>query len=218
VGDRMSILIKIYTGFFGLLTLMMLAGCASQPKQQQQVQQLNAHIQVKLNHYQQSDFKQVEATFYTHQPKALVFRVLSDIKQTSQWIEKLESIEVLYVYNNSQYLLRTTINSPWPFQNRELITCVDTFFEEKVTTITIYSCHERVAINDQYLRLTHAKSSWRLTEAADSRVEVNYKTWIDPAGYVPAFIFNHELIKNTKIDLKKLQRIIENAAMAQYAY
>lgn len=218
MGDIMSILIKICTGFLGLLMVMMLVSCASQPKQLQQAQQLSAQIQVKLNHYQQSDFKQVEATFYTHQSKALVFRVLSDIKQTSQWIEKLESIEVLSVYNNSQYLLRTTINSPWPFQNRELITCVDTFFADKVTTINIYSCHERVTINDQYLRLTHAQSSWRLTEATDSRVEINYKTWIDPAGYVPAFIFNHELIKNTKIDLKKLQSIIENASLTQYAY
>tara|TARA_R110001583_G_C5666121_1_gene410178 strand:+ start:1869 stop:2507 length:639 start_codon:yes stop_codon:yes gene_type:complete len=207
---------KILPACFGLLLIMLLSNCASQT--QQQKNKLNTEIQVKLNQYKQSDFKQVEATFFTHQSKALVFRVLSDISQTSQWLQRLDSIEVLSVYNNHQYLLRTTIDSPWPFQNRELITCVDTIFEDKITIIKILSCHERVPINDQYLRLIHAQSSWRLKEITDSLVEVNYKTWIDPAGYVPAFFFNNELIKTTKVDLKKLRVIIENASLSQYSY
>ena len=156
--------------------------------------------------------------FLTSKSKALVFRVLSDIKQTPQWLQRVDSLEVLTVYNNHQYLLRTIINSPWPFQNRELITCVDTFFEEKITTIKIVSCSDRAAIDDQYLRLKHLESSWEIRQVSDSLVEVNYKTWIDPAGAVPAFIFNSELINNTKVDFKKLQAIIENASLAQYAY
>lgn len=210
---------KILPACFALLSIMLLSSCVSQIEfSQSQEKKLNAEIQVKLNQYKQSNFQQVEATFFTHQSRALVFRVLSDISKTSQWLQRLETIEVLSVYNNHQYLLRTTINSPWPFQNRELITCVDTFFEDKITNIKIVSCHERVPLNEQYLRLTHAQSSWRLEEITDSLIEVNYKTWIDPAGYVPAFFFNNELIKTTKFDLKKLQVIIENASLTQYSY
>ena len=199
-----------------LLSTLLLSSCVI--THQTQPPQANTNIQVKLNQYKQSDFKQVEATFLTHQSKALVFRVLSDIKKTSQWLQRVESLTVLSAYNNHQYLLRTVINSPWPFQDRELITCVDTFFEEKTTRITIFSCTDRVASDDTFLRLQHVQSSWTITELSDSLVEVSYKTWLDPGGVVPAFIFNSELIDSTKVDLKKLQQIIETSSLEQYSY
>ncbi len=200
------------------VSLLLLSSCVITQSAQKKVPQKTPELQVTLNQYKQSNFKQVEATFFTKKSKALVFRVLSDIKQTAQWLERVSSLEVLTIYNNHQYLLRTIINSPWPFQDRELITCVNTFFEEKITTIKIISCSDRVPVDDQYLRLLHLESSWEIKETTGSVVEVNYKTWIDPAGAVPAFIFNSELINSTEIDLKKLQTMIENASLAQYAY
>jgi len=209
---------KVLQASFLVVSLLLLSSCVITHREVDKQVKTTADLQVKLNQYKQSNFKQVEATFFTQQSKALVFRVLSDIKQTSQWLKRVESLQVLAVYNNHQYLLRTVINSPWPFQDRELITCVDTFFEEKLTTIKIFSCSDKVPIDDQYQRLLHVESSWQIKEVSDSLVEVNYKTWIDPAGVVPAFIFNSELINNTKVDFKKLQTIIENASLAQYAY
>ena len=210
--------LKILKICFLLTSIQLLSSCSSVYTEQKQSSISTENIQVKLNQYKQSDFKQVEATFFTQQSKALVFRVLSDTDQTPQWLQHLDSLEVLAVYNNHQYLLRTIIDSPWPFQNRELITCVDTFFKESITLINIYSCTDRVPIDERYLRLSHIESSWEIREISDSLVEINYKTWIDPAGVVPAFLFNRELIRSTVVDLKRLKTIIENASLAQYSY
>jgi uncharacterized membrane protein len=212
----MIYLFKALQVCFFLVSIQLLSSCAT--VEQKQKLKSTASIQVKLNQYKQSNFKQVEATFLTKKSKNLVFRVLSNIKQTPKWLQRVDSLEVLTAYNNHQYLLRTIINSPWPFQNRELITCVNTFFEENITTIKIYSCSDRVLINDQYFRLLHVESSWRIKTITNSLVEVNYKTWIDPGGAVPAFIFNRELIDSTAVDLKKLQTLIENASLDQYSY
>ncbi|PKG38319.1 hypothetical protein [Psychromonas sp. Urea-02u-13] len=214
--------LKILKNCFLFTSITLLAGCAIVHQEEEvplkSQQKYNPNFQVKLNQYQQSNFKQVEATFFTQQPKELVFRVLSNIEQTSQWLQRLDSLEVLTVYNNHQYLLRTVINSPWPFKNRELITCVDTFFEEDNTTINIYSCSERVESDEVNLRLSQLESSWKITKISDSLVEVNYKAWLDPAGIVPAFIFNSELIDGTKADFIKLQAIINDASLDQYSY
>lgn len=175
-------------------------------------------IEIQLNQLAHSHFKQVEARFQTNQSRALVFRVLSDIDKTSQWLTRVEDLQVLAVYNNHQYLLRTLLNSPWPFRDRELITCVETTFEDSLTIINIYSCSDRVPENEDYLRLQAVESKWQLRELSDSVLEVQYQTWIDPAGNVPAFIFNRELIKNTKSDLKKLQQIIEESHLSDFAY
>lgn len=201
-----------------LASILFLCSCIIVHKEQEQVAKISTEIQVQLHQYKQSDFKQVEATFLTHQSKALVFRVLSDINKISQWLQQAKSIEVLAGYNNHQYLLRMLINSPWPFKNRELITCVNTFFDKNITTIKIFSCSDRVPINDRYVRLQHIESSWKITKISDTLVKVHYKAWLDPEGVVPAFLFNSKLIDSTEVDLKKLQIMINNASIEQYSY
>lgn len=200
------------------LLVLLLTGCITVEKTQKSSASISSNITFELTEFKKSDFKQVQATFDTSQSRLLVFRVLSDIKQTSKWLARVESVDVVTVYNNHQYLLRTIINSPWPFKNRELITCVDTFFDELTTRINIYGCSDRVPLNELYVRISRIESSWMIRKKSDALVEVSYKTWIDPAGNVPAFIFNRELINNTKTDLIKLQTIIDSAVLSDYPY
>lgn len=205
---------------FQIAFIALLSGCVlvSQAEQSEQKMNEKVNIQVESSQYKQSEFKQVEATFFTKQSKELVFRVLSNIEQTSQWLARVDSLEVIEVYNNHQYLLRTRLNSPWPFHNRELITCVDTFFEEAITRINISSCSERVPEDEAYVRLPEVESFWTIKKISDSFVEVNYKTWLDPTGHVPAFIFNRELINSTETDLGKLKVLIDNSSLADFSY
>ena len=205
---------KIITVSFFIIALLF-SGCASVKKQKQNSLE---NIQVRLNEYNESDFKQVEVTFFTHQSKELVFRVLSDIEHTSQWLSRLNRLEVLDVYNNQEYLLRTIISSPWPFKDRELITCVETSFNKLFTSIHISSCSDRVTINDEFQRISNVESHWVITKVSDTLVKVNYKAWLDPTGNVPSFIFNRELINNTKVDFKKLQLVIDSTSLDQFYY
>lgn len=201
------------------LALFLMGGCALiEQEQQRSEDKAQADTQLQLTQYQQSSFKQVEVTFFTTQSKELVFRVLSDIENTSKWFERIKELEVLEVYSNQEYLLRTLIAAPWPFKDRELITCVETQFEPLVTRIIIKSCSERVELDDNFLRLVNMQSSWEISKINAGLVKVNYKTWLDPGGHVPAFIYNRELVTNTGGDMERLQTIINNASMQQYSY
>jgi len=196
---------------------LLLTSCSTVPPQEKLSPSVN-RLLVKLTKYKQSAFNQVEAKFVTHQSKALVFRVLSDIKKTPQWLDKINTLAVVAEYNHQQFLLRSIIESPWPFQDREIITCVNNDFAKSVTTINIFSCSERIPMDPQYLRVSQLESSWIIKDLPDSSVEVTYKTWMDPSGNVPAFIFNSQLLDTTKVSFKKLQVIIEKASLTQYYY
>ena len=87
--------LKTLQACFLLVSIQLLSSCVI--VHQEQEPKSKASIQVELNQYKQSNFKQVEATFFTHQSKNLVFRVLSDIDQTSQWLQQVDSLEVLAV-------------------------------------------------------------------------------------------------------------------------
>lgn len=203
-----------------LLINLLLSGCVSTDNKQKtnrvHNQQDNALLQLKQ--YQDSDFNEVEVSFYSQQSRALIFRVLTDIDKTPLWFKRVQKLEVLEVYNNQSFLLRTIISTPWPFKDRELISCVNTVFAETSTTINIHACSERVKQSDKFLRLTQMQSSWQLTQIDDQLVKVNYKIWLDPQGHVPAFIYNRELKANTLTDMKKLQTVINQASIQDYPY
>jgi hypothetical protein len=175
-------------------------------------------LQVQLEHYPNNDFKRVTAHFSANKSKELVFRVLSSLEQTAQWFQEIDSIKTLTIYSNNHFLLRTVINSPWPFKQRELITCVTTSSKPTVTTIDVVSCSERWPLDNQYVRVNEVSSHWEITATSVATADISYQTWLDPQGYVPAFLFNQELKKSTEKSLARLQNIIASASLQQYSY
>ncbi|NRA62605.1 MAG: hypothetical protein HRU25_17235 [Psychrobium sp.] len=210
---------KLYTSLL-LASVSLFMGCATispAPKVVIEPKSM-ASLQVQLNTYPQSSFKQVQAKFFTRQSKELVFRVLSDVAKTPQWLSPVASVEMVTMYNNRQFLLHTVLDSPWPFKQREIVSCVNTTFSETVISIKIESCSDRLPLDEKFVRLTQLKSSWNVRTISENLVEINYKTWLDPSGNVPAFIFNNELIGTSTTALKKLQQIIEKATLGDYDY
>lgn len=192
-----------------LLCLMVLInGCALVPSSNK--------LQVELDSYPNSDFKQVTARFSAPKSKELVFRVLSSLEHTSQWLEEVDSIDTILMISHHEFVLKTVLNSPWPFKQRELISCVTTKFEPQRTTINIESCSDRLALNEQYVRITNLKSQWVITATSQSSVEVNYQVWLDPEGAVPAFFFNQQLEKATNQSLQKLQKLIKEMTLDNF--
>ncbi|NRA53591.1 MAG: hypothetical protein HRU23_05555 [Gammaproteobacteria bacterium] len=207
----MNYIVRLIT----LFSFAAISGCATVDTR---IENSNGSLEVYLTPYLNSEFKQVNATFTTNKSKELVFRVLASLELTTQWLEEIEKIETLTIYNHSQFLLRTLINSPWPFKPRELVSCVNTSFEPNVTTIEVTSCSERWPLTDKYVRVSDVTSRWVITATSESASKVSYQTWLDPKGLVPVFFFNQQLKKSTEQSLTKLQKIIVSATLEQFAY
>ncbi|MEH6444147.1 MAG: hypothetical protein V7784_09630 [Oceanospirillaceae bacterium] len=202
---------------------IIVSGCTHTPQQTNSnstsiENRIDNDIEIKLSSFNSSKFKQVTATFYTTQSKALVFRVVSDLELAPKWFANLSSIETLAIYDNSRFLLSSVLSSPWPFQDRQLITCVNTQFLAQSTHVTLKTCPHQQPLNKQLLSISDAQSSWVITQINEELVQVRYQAWIDPAGYVPAVLFNTLLNTTTRRSLTKLRILISNAKTEDYAY
>lgn len=183
--------------------------CANIPRSN--LQQTKSPIaKIALVNVQDSDFHQINATFQVKSDKATTFKVISNLSTTKQWLPEVASIQTLKIYDFNNFLLRTVLDSPWPFKQRETITCVSTIFDEKTTHIDIKSCTKRYPVNESYVRVEHLKSSWRIKQLTNDIVEIDYQTWLNPAGNVPAYFFNQALFKQTKKSISKLQTLINS--------
>jgi len=171
-------------------------------------------LRVSLEPQQGSAFKRVTATFTTTRSKGVVFRVVSDLAKTAQWLPEVSSMTPLKIYNNNHFLLRTVLNSPWPYRSRELITCVHTTFKPERIIIDIKSCSNDYVIDDQYVRVKQLSSRWTITQVNSKEVEIQYQAWLDPQGYVPAFFFNNELKNSSTRSFQLLRKIIEETDLS----
>ncbi|WP_435274541.1 START domain-containing protein [Psychrobium sp. nBUS_13] len=167
---------------------------------------------ITLVDVKESDFHQISAIFQVKSDKTTAFKVISNLSKTKEWLPEVASIQTVEVYDFNNFLLRTVLDSPWPFKQRETITCVSTTFDEKTTRIDIKSCPQRYPANESYVRVEQLKSSWRIRQLANDTVEIDYQVWLDPKGYVPAYFFNQQLLTRTKNSLNKLQIIINDTS------
>jgi hypothetical protein len=175
-------------------------------------------IQITAKAYPNSDFKQVNASFYTKRSKIQTFKVISNLALTNQWFDRLDKIETLAIRTNNDFVIRSIISSPWPFKDRELISCIHTQFKEKVVTIDVSNCSLQQPINQRFVRVEHAQSNWQIQQLDNNLVKINYQAWVDPAGNVPATFFNLSLVNSTRQSMQALQQILQSNEQSDSYY
>ena len=179
---------------------------------------INHQPVIILSEYEDSKFSQVNASFYVSSNKNDAFRIISDLSLSTQWFDRLKSIDTLVFEDNNNFVLRTIISSPWPFKNRELITCVNTQFMDASTIITIENCPTKHPETTELVRIQHANSLWTITSIPNNQqlssgkylTKISYQAWLEPDGYVPAFFFNQSLKDSSLKSLIALKQLIEN--------
>ncbi len=205
-----------------LLVFIAMAGCSSIHKQPATHSVQDDGIVIALHDYSQanqtpSPFKQVRAHFITEKPPALVFRVISDLPLTPSWFSYLQSLDTLEIYSPRSFLTRATLDSPWPFSDRDIISCVTTEFDAQRIIVRLKDCHDRYPPQDGTLRVTASDSQWIITKEKQ-KTRVEYKAWTDPGGNVPAFIYNALLTDTAQETLNKLKQLIQTKSLADYSY
>ncbi|NQZ33629.1 MAG: hypothetical protein HRU06_20360 [Oceanospirillaceae bacterium] len=207
------------THIYLLIICLFLSGCSSLTKRTPSgIKDPSDKLVISFAKHLDSPYQEVRAQFTSTQPKQLVYRVISDLALTTQWFQDLQSIETVAFETNNNYVLRSIINSPWPFKDREIITCVTTHFSSAMLSVDIKACPNKTAIDNQFVRVKQAQSQWQIKQLDNALVEVRYTAWINPEGSVPAFIFNQKLATSSQISLIKLQRLIANAKAEDYLY
>jgi len=206
-----------------LLTTLIVSGCSSSSTDHSQTSVLTASllqhpIQIDAKSYPNSHFKQVNASFHTNRSKAHTFKIISNLALTTQWFDRLKKIETLAIHTNNDFVIHSVISSPWPFKDRELISCVHTEFTENIITIDIDHCSAQQPIDNNFVRVEKAQSHWRIQQRENGLVKIHYQAWVEPAGYVPSTFFNLSLIKSTRQSMQALQKILESEEQSNSYY
>lgn len=177
-------------------------------KQYTRTLQGNSAVVAVLGNHNDSDFKQVRATFKVESDLTTSFKVISDLTKTKLWLREVDNIRTVKIDDFNNFLIYTVLNSPWPFSKRETVTCVNTTLTDIEVNIKIRNCSERYPESASYVRVPQIKSSWKILKIDEREIKVIYSAWINPGGNVPAFFFNQQLGQQTTKSLTRLQQLI----------
>lgn len=199
---------------FGLaIALLLLTACIpSQHKNTQPLQEFS----VSTKPHPGSAFNIATADFQVRKSRHETMMFLSDTRRIPQWMAYVEQVTLVDYIDHNNFVIRAELDLPWPVQNRELIACVTTRFEQELSVIDMHHCPDRVP-SSKTLPIKGLNAQWRLHSEPGGHTRISYSTWIDLGGLIPAFGFNLLLPQTTRNSLEQLRQLI-HASGTNHAY
>ncbi len=147
------------------------------------------------------DFEQVSA-------------LIGDPSNLDWWAGNVKNIQVLLFEKDKQIRYYFEYHVPWPFTNRDLATQTRISADSITGAKTIFSTPLKgvVPLKPGLVRVTDYWQKWTLEPAGNGMIHITLEGFIDPAGDVPAWLYNIVVVD---IPLKLLQAVRDRAQSQQ---
>ncbi|MEC8427435.1 MAG: hypothetical protein VXZ35_03345 [Pseudomonadota bacterium] len=163
-----------------------------------------------------SPFNIAKAHFEVPKSRRDIMMFLSTTARIPDWMAYVDGVTVVDYIDHNNYVIKARLDLPWPLRNRELVACVETSFLDNETVINMRNCPDRIPA-DSTIRVKGLEAQWRLHAMSGELTRVEYSTWIDLGGFVPAIGFNLLLKNTTQGSLQKLRNLMQSShATAAY--
>jgi hypothetical protein len=139
--------------------------------------------------------------------------LIGDPSNLDWWADEVKNIQVLQFEKDKQIRYYFEYHVPWPFSNRDLVTNVQIKLDSLTGIKTIYSTPLPGAVPSKpgLVRVTDYWQKWTLQPLQDGMIHITLEGFIDPAGDVPAWLYNIVVVD---IPLRLLRKVRERVGMS----
>jgi len=167
-------------------------------------------VQVYYRNSQDSDIKELKIVAEITGSLTSAISVINDIEGMPNWVFNCEKAEILAGDTDSSFVFVNKTAFPFPFTDRELVFSCTTY--QDTSTLVAYSrciaSPESLALNDNYVRVQHAISTWTFTPIGQNRLKAEYFLSTDPGGSIPAWLINWGLDYGPLKSLEKFKELL----------
>ena len=136
-----------------------------------------------------------------------------DMANFNRWVHKLAEMEVLEKSENTEYVVRQVINTPWPLRQREVIMRSRIVSAgDNAIALTMKQEPEYLPANPKYHRVQHATGMWVFTPNGHGVVNVVFVMHLDPGKDVPAQVSNAGLFEVPFYSLSNLRSLLPDTS------
>lgn len=136
-----------------------------------------------------------------------------DMANFNRWVHQLAEMEVLEKSENTEYVVRQVINTPWPLRQREVIMRSRIVSAgDNAIALTMKQEPEYLPANPKYHRVQHATGMWVFTPNGHGVVNVVFVMHLDPGKDVPAQVSNAGLFEVPFYSLSNLRSLLPDTS------
>lgn len=166
------------------------------------------NVQIYQKHSENSDFE-VKATTVVKASVGSLLRLFDDTNVAPLWIDRCRRVELLEWFGNEKRLVHTYFSSPWPLQDRDMVTLanIEISDDEAELNIQIVDKGKERQLLPHYTRMQEVKGHWRAERLDSGRLRITYIGSGDAGGNVPGWLSNRLLLAsthNTFVNLRKM--------------
>lgn len=166
------------------------------PEGDWQLKKYENEVAVYVRDNETSVFKELKAVTYLNASLSSTIALLYDWDTYPQWVYKCGISRTLKIINETELIHYQTVLAPWPAENRDFIVNIKIEQDKttKVVTIKSYALGQYIPPVPDHIRITKFNASWVLTPQKNGTLEIVYQLFVDPGGYVPAWIVNMAVV------------------------
>ncbi|WP_349922223.1 START domain-containing protein [Aeromonas veronii] len=144
-------------------------------------------------------------------PEALL-AVLRDTARHREWLPKSREVRVLARAGEDDELVYTRLESPWPVQDRELITRSHVSRRADCgLVLKVWAEPDALRERPGLVRIRASSGRWEALPQGDGATLVRLETYTNPGNNLPGWIVNPIAIKAALESFQAIRRLMEAA-------
>ena len=140
--------------------------------------------------------------------KEQLITTLLDINNYSNWVYSNKKSVILKTLNPWRIIYYTQSHLPWPIKDRDLIIELNIEQKADVLNIEAKSIPNYISLNEDYVRVPYSLASWKVTQAANNKLNIDYTFSVDPGGNIPSWLVNATLTIGPYNSFVKLRDVL----------
>jgi hypothetical protein len=141
--------------------------------------------------------------------KAQLIRTLQDIAGYNNWVYSNKKSTVLKVVNPDNIIYYTQSHLPWPIKDRDLVVELSILPNNDILNIQAKSLPDYLPQESRYIRVPYSLAQWKVTQAANNKLKVDYTFSVDPGGSIPSWLVNATLTVGPYNSFVKLRQVLK---------
>jgi hypothetical protein len=166
-------------------------------------------IQVFTRKAAKGNIKELRVVCELDATKAQLISTLENIEDYNSWVYSNKKSKILKMITPQNIIYYTQSHLPWPIRDRDLVVELNIVPTPEVLNVQAKSLPDYLPKNADYIRVPYSLAVWRVTQAPDNKLKVDYTFSVDPGGAIPSWLVNATLTIGPYNSFAKLREILK---------
>jgi hypothetical protein len=166
-------------------------------------------IKIFTRNAAKGDIKELRVVCELDATKAQLINTLENIEDYNSWVYSNKKSTILKMITPQNIIYYTQSHLPWPIRDRDLVVELNIVPTPEVLNVQAKSIPDYLPRDSNYIRVPYSLAVWKVTQAPDNKLMVDYTFSVDPGGNIPSWIVNATLTIGPYNSFVKLREILK---------